>query len=32
MDKMKMESPDMTVQNIDRIAAPVPELCYRNGG
>ena len=24
MDKMKMESPDMTVQNIDRIAALFP--------
>ena len=24
MDKMKMESPDMTAQNIDRIAALFP--------
>lgn len=32
MDKLRMESPDLTAQNIDRIAALISELRHGDAG
>ena len=28
MDHMKLETPDLTAQNIEKIGGTVPQLCY----